>query len=223
MNRIAMMDELSRRLPAVSPEDQRHGMVLLHELAKGEPVAIGQLAEALGTPVEKAETFTKDSALSPFIHKDEGGRIQGFWGLSVKPTHHQLTINERKLWAWCAVDTLLYPELLGETAKIETRDPETDQLNRLTVSPTRVEAVEPTGIVVSMVRPQTADFTSNPRLRASVCHFIFFFASNASGERWQAKHPETLLLSLDEAFAFARRSNARVFGAELARLRADAA
>ena len=162
-----------------------------------------------------------DPALSLFMHTDEQGRIQGFWGLSTKPTHHQVTIDGRKLWAWCAVDTLLYAELLGETTRIETRDPEMGEMNRLVVSPSRVEAVEPTGIVVSVVRPQTADLRSNTGLRASVCHFIFFSASAASGERWQAKHPETVLVSLDEAFAFARRSNARVFGAELARLRSD--
>jgi alkylmercury lyase len=221
MNGTAMMKELSRRLPAVPPEDQRIGMVLLHELAKGEPVRIARLAETLGTQPEAIEAFVGDSALNPFIHTDEEGRIQGFWGLSTKPTHHQVVIGGRRLWAWCAVDTLLHPDLLGETARIETRDPETGEMNRLVVSPARVEAAEPTGIVVSVVRPQDADLTSNTRLRASACHFIFFFASPASGERWQAKHPETVLVSLDEAFAFAKRSNARVFGAELARLQSD--
>lgn len=217
------MDDLPRRLPTVSPEDQRIGMVLLHELAVGKPVALSRLAEALGVPVEVVETFVRDSALSPFIHVDKEDRIQGCWGLSVKPTHHQVTINGRTLWAWCAVDSLLYAELFGEAVEIETRDPETDHVNRLTVSPTRIEAVEPTGIVVSMVPPQTADFTSNPRLRASACNVMYFFASRASAERWQAKHPETVLISLDEAFAFAKRSNAHVFGTELARRRAAAA
>jgi alkylmercury lyase len=223
MNKTAMMDVLVRRLPTVSPEDQRIGVVLLHELAKGDPLAVAGLAQRLDRPIEAVGAFLRDSPLSPFVHIDNQDRIQGFWGLSVKPTHHQLTINGRGLWAWCAVDTLLYAELLGLTAQIETRDPETNQSNRLTVSPSRIETVEPTGIVVSMVRPQNADFTSNVRLKASACHFIFFFASHASADQWQAKHPDTVLLSLDEAFAFAKRANAHVFGAELARLQATAA
>ncbi|MDT7531460.1 organomercurial lyase [Sphingopyxis sp. SE2] len=216
-----MIDELLRRLPTVPAEDQRTGILLLHELAKGQPIGIAQLAELLGTGSVAAEAFVRDCALSPFV-LEEDGRIHGFWGLSVRPTHHRVRIKGRKLWVWCAVDTLLYPELFGETVEIETRDPETHQMNRLTVSPTRIEAAEPAGIIVSMVRPRTADFSSNPRLRASACHFIFFFGSRASGERWQVKHSGTVLLSLEEAFAFARGANARVFGAEVARRRAYA-
>lgn len=227
MNKIVMMDELweaaRRQFPVVPQEEQRVGIVLLRELARGEPVTIGQLAEALGTPVERAEALTRDSALSPFVHADEEGRIQGFYGLSVAPTPHQLTVSGRKSWAWCAADTLEHPELLGETVEIESRDPETGQLIRLTVSPAGVEAVEPTGVAVSWRRPETWDVTSAAQIMASACHFIFFFASRESGKRWIVKHPETFLLSLDEAFAFVRRSNAHMFGAELARLRADAA
>ncbi len=38
-----------------------------------------------------------------------------------------------------------------------------------------------------------------------------------------AKHPGTYLYALDEALALAKRLNARNFGSELARRRADAA
>lgn len=105
-----------RHFPVASQEEQRAGIVLLRELTNGEPVTIAQLARALGTSTEAAEALTKESALSPFVHKGEGGRIQGFYGLSVTPTHHQLTLCGRKLWAWCAPDTLEYPEQRQETA-----------------------------------------------------------------------------------------------------------
>ena len=111
--------------PVVPPQEQRAGLMVLRELARGEPVAIARLARALGRPVETAEALVTESALSPFVHKNEEGRIQGFYRLSVTPTHHQITINGRKLWAWCAPDTLLYPELFRASAAIETRDPET--------------------------------------------------------------------------------------------------
>ncbi len=99
MNKIAMMDELweavLRRLPVTSPEEQRAGIVLLRELAKGEPVAISQLAEALGTPVEAVEALVRDSALSPFIHTDEEDRIPRFLGTFgdtyAPPAHDQRT------------------------------------------------------------------------------------------------------------------------------------
>lgn len=222
---ITKVDELwkaaRRCFPVLSPEDQRASIVLLRELARGEVVTISQLARALAAPFDTAEGLVKASALSPFIYADEAGRIQGFFGLSVAHTHHQLVVNGHTFWTWCAFDSLFIPELLSETAEIASRDPETSQLIRLRVSPAGVETVEPGGIVLSMGRPDTWDVTSAARVMATACHFIFFFASRASWERWQAKHPETVLLALDEAFALAKRQNAHLFGAELARPRAD--
>ncbi|BCH32500.1 hypothetical protein MesoLjLc_44300 [Mesorhizobium sp. L-8-10] len=226
-NEIITADDLweaaCSHFPSFSREGQRVGLVLLQELAGGEPVAIAQVAQALGTPFEMAEALVTDSALSPFIHKGDDGRIQGFYGLSVRPTHHQLTINGRRLWAWCAPDTLLYPELLRGTVAVETRDPETGALVRLTVSLDRIEAVEPKDVAVSIRRPEAWDATSAARIMATACHFNFFFASRESGKRWVAKHPETILQPLDAIYAFMKRINTHLFNAELARLRADAA
>lgn len=220
------VDELweaaARRFPVLSPEEQRAGIGLLRELARGEPLAIAQVAQALGISVGAVEALVRESTLRPLIHTGKEGRIVGFHGLIVAPTHHKLTVNSRTLWTWCAWDSLFIPELLGESAEIESPDPETNQLIRLTVSSAGVEAVEPSGIAMSMMRLDAWELTSADRIMASACHFIFFFASRASGERWQTKHPETVLVSLDEAFAFAKRYNAHLFGAELARRRAEA-
>lgn len=228
-NEIAARDELwesaARWLPVFSPGEQRAGNILHRELARGQRLTIAQFAQALGTSVDAAETLVNSSALSPFIHKDEGSRIQGFWGLSATPTHHKLTVDGRTLWTWCALDSLFMPELLVATADIESRDPETAELIRLRVSPDHIQAAAPADVVVSLGRPETWDSTSATRVIATACHFIFFFVSRASGERWQAKHPEpeTALLSLNEAFEYGRRSNARLFGAELTRHRIEPA
>jgi alkylmercury lyase len=219
-----MFEVTARHLPVPSPEEQRTGIVLLRELAAtGEPVTIAQLARALGTPNDAAEAFTRDSVLSPFVDLGEGGRIQGFYGISVKPTRHQFTFNGRNLWAWCAPDTLEHPELLGGPTAVESKDPETDQVIRLTVSPARVEAVEPKGVVVSMRRREKWDWDARSALQimSSICHFQFFFASRESGERWVSNHADTSLLSLDEVFEFVKRFNWHLFGTELARSRAN--
>jgi hypothetical protein len=91
-------------------------------------------------------------------------------------------------------------------------------------SPLRSAAVRPSvrpirGAVAELYRsPEAQAFdTSAANLIAKFCHFIFFFSSRQSGERWVAKHPATFLYSLDDAFALAKRFNARNFGPELAR------
>ncbi len=127
---------------------------MLHELSRGEAVTLTQVVRALGTPADMAEALLDRSALRPFILTDEAGRIQSLLGLSVAPTHHHLRVGGRRLWAWCAFDALFLPELLGESATIESRDPESMQLVCLTITPGSVETVEPDGIVVSMMPPQ---------------------------------------------------------------------
>ncbi len=206
-------------LPTPSPEEQRAGLVLLGELAEGQPVTVAQFAAALGGSVGAVEAMLNAWPLRPLVYTDEDGRLAGFFGLSTVRTHHRFSINGRTLWANCAGDSLSLPELLGETAHVESRDPESGQQVHLTISPARVEAVEPKDVVVSFLAPDTVDFTSATRIVATACHYVFFFASRASGERWLAKHPGKLLLSLDEAFALVKRINAHVFGRGLERRR----
>jgi alkylmercury lyase len=101
---------------------------------------------------------------------------------------------------------------------VSSPDPENGEVVRLLVSPDRIESAEPKDAVVSFLLPNANDFqTSAANVMANFCHFVFFFASRASGERWMAKHPGTFLYPLAEAFALAKRLNAKNFGAELAR------
>ncbi len=224
---IAASDQLWKamapRIPTFTPEEQRAGIMLLRELAKGEPVTAAQLGRAIGATTAEAQTLLERPALKPFIYPDGQGRVVGFMGLSARPTHHRFTLNGRTLWTWCAGDSLFLPELLEETAEVESRDPEGGELIRLTISPARVEAVDPEGAVVSMVKPDAPDFSSAARIMATACHYIFFFASPAVGEHWVAKHTGMRLLSLSEMFALGKRWNAGLFPTELGRRAAGVA
>ena len=220
-NLATLGDLAEAAMPGLSSEEQRAGIVLLREVAKGQAVDAPQFAKALGVPIDQAEALLKESHLRQLIYAGEDGRVVGIWGLSTARTHHRFTIDDRTLWAWCAGDTLFLPEAIGETAEVESRDPQSGELIRLTISPARVEAAAPKDVTVSFLSPATVDFTSATQIMATACHHIFFFASRASGERWVAKHPGKVLLSLDEAFTLARRLNAQVFGPELERRRSS--
>lgn len=224
---ITTVDELweaaAARFPKFSPEEQRAGISLQRELAKGQPVNVTPWAQAFGIPIAEAEALLQASALAPFVQTDDDGRVVGFWGLSTVRTHHRLTIDDRTLGAWCAMDSLFLPEFIGETARVESRDPESGELVRLTVSPEGIESQEPNGVVVSVNSPSVWDFSSATRIIATACHFIFFFTSRASGERWVAKQPNMLLVSLEEAFELAKRVNAHAFGAAVGSSRQSAA
>jgi alkylmercury lyase len=205
-------------LQRFSPEEGRAAVTLYWELAKGQPVDAAQLGRALGiSPVESRALLQRDS-IKGFVYPDDQGRVLGFGGLAAAPMHHRFEVDGRTLSTWCAWDSLFIPEILGRPARVTSADPESGEVVRLVVTPERIESVEPDGAVVSFVLPDAQVFgTSATNVMAKFCHFIFFFSSRSSGERWVAKHPGTFLYSLDDAFALAKRFNARNFGPVLIR------
>lgn len=205
-----------KRLPDLSPTEQRVGMVLLAELAQGEPVPPVRLGGVLGIDEEEAAAYLHDSALSFAVHWNEEGSAQGFFGLSTVPTDHRFEVNGRTLWTWCAADTLFLPELLEAAASVESKDPMTGEPIELTVAPSAVASVNPDTAVVSMNSPQTWETTSAVRLITTACHYIHFFGSPNSGGQWTDTHPDTVLISVEDAFGYGKRQNQRMFGAALA-------
>lgn len=209
-----------------SAEEQRAAAALYGELAKGKPVDADQLGRALGVSQADAQALLQTDAVKCFVYPDDQGRVLGFGGLAVAPMHHRFEVEGRTLWTWCAWDSLFIPEILGRSARVTSSDPETGEIVRLVVTRDRINSVVPDGAVVSFIQPEAMTFDEGAaNVMAKFCHFVFFFASRVSGERWVAKHPDTFLFSLDDAFALAKRLNARNFGsvlAERARSRAPA-
>ncbi len=209
---------LAAHLPVFSPEEQRTAVALYRELAKGQAVEAAQLGRVLGVSPAEARALLSRDSIKAFVYPDSQGRVLGFGGLAAAPMHHLFQVDGRTLWTWCAWDSLFIPEILGKVARVESPDPETGEVVRLLVSPDGIESAEPADAVVSFLLPAAHDFDSSAaNVMAKFCHYVFFFASRSSGERWVEKHPGTFLYRLDEAFTLAKRLNARNFGPELAR------
>lgn len=204
-------------VPKLALDEQRVALTLYGELAKGSPVSLEQIARALDADTQHARALLERPAIRALAYRDTQGRLLGFGGLATAPMHHTFTVNGRTLWTWCAWDSLFIPELLGHAARVESPDPETGQLVRLTVTPDGLDSAD-ADIGVSFLLPEASAFDSSAaNVMATFCHFVFFFASRESAARWTAKHPGTFVYSLDQAVELARRLNAKVFGAELSR------
>lgn len=215
---------LAARLLPFSPEEQRAAVTLYLELAKGQAVDAGQLAQALGVSPSEARALLERDSIKAFVYPDAQGRVVGFGGLAVAPMHHRFEVDGRGLWTWCAWDSLFIPEILGKEARVTSPDPENGELVRLVVLPDGIESAEPKDAVVSFLLPDAHDFdTSAANVMMKFCHFVFFFTSRSSGERWIAKHPGTFLYSPDQALALAKRLNERNFGQELAQRKSSVA
>lgn len=202
----ALADRFVAYFPKMNAEGRKIFIALYRELSLGEPVSTQQVAERAGVSLQRVDALL-DAV--PAVYREEG-KVIGFWGLTVRPlSKHRFRTGDRTLYTWCAWDALFMPKILGKTAHVDSDDPHTGAPIRLTVAPERVEAVAPPGTVVSMLEPREdmlADVVSR------LCHYIHFFASAQSGRAWTAKHPGTVLLSLEDAFELGRRTNQLRYG-----------
>jgi alkylmercury lyase len=165
-------------------------------LARGQPVAPGQVAEAAGLSVAQVEGFLQAQSGTDW---EDDGRVAGF-GLTLRPTPHRFVVDGQVLYTWCATDTLVFPAILGRGAMVESTCPATARSIRLDVMPEAVVFVEPPTTVVSRVHPAEAV----DDIRGLVCCHGHFFSSPQSASDWAAGHPEGQVLSVSEAFAHAR-------------------
>ncbi|MFI7523381.1 organomercurial lyase MerB [Micromonospora globbae] len=165
---------------------------LLKLLALGEPVTVEDLAQATRRTLDEVRDAL---AGLPDTEYDEQGRIIGH-GITLRPTPHQFDVDGRALFTWCALDTLIFPAVLGRPARVQSPCHGTGVPVHLTVEPDQVTSVDPATAVVSIVTPETC-----ASIRAAFCNQVHFFASPAAAQPWLDQHPEATVLPASEAFA----------------------
>jgi alkylmercury lyase len=167
----------------------------LEHLATGEAVSPEEIALAAGRSPEEVR-----AALGQLVgvDRDERGRVAGL-GLTLRPTPHRVELGGRTLFAWCALDTLIFPALLGRPARVESPCRGTGEPVRVEATPSGVEAVEPASAVVSIVAPR--DLAT---FRGALCENVHFFRSSEAASSWLERHPEASILPVEEAFRLGR-------------------
>jgi len=198
--------------PNLSTIQQRIAVGLYRLVAEGEPVSPDRVAQHL----DLSTNIVREAFDSwPAVYFNDEKRVIGFLGLALQETPHRFKVDGRQLYTWCAWDSLFIPELLGKTAEVESTCPISGEIISLTVSPTRVENVSPKSAKVSFLNPTTS-FDMN--VIAGFCHYVLFFNSEESGNKWIANHKDMFLLTLDEAHEIGRVTNKATFEAALKEL-----
>lgn len=160
-------------------------------LARGEPVSPEEIAAATGKPPEEIRAALESW---PSVEWDEQGRVIGS-GVTLRPTPHRFEVESRTLFTWCALDTLMFPVILGRPASIESPCRGTGELVHIEVTPMGIRAVDPPSAVVSVIELQDLD-----SLRSVFCENVHFFVSPEAVSRWLEKHPQATVLPVEEAF-----------------------
>jgi alkylmercury lyase len=119
-----------------------------------------RFAEAVGSGESSAEEFLADLGAIG-MQFDRTGRIVGA-ALSTQESAHKVHVRGKNLYAWCALDTLFIPGLLGETADVESVCAVSGDPIRLRVSPDYVESCEPPDAWVSVFLPGDASRRTGP-------------------------------------------------------------
>jgi alkylmercury lyase len=171
---------------------------LVRLLARGTPVGIDELAALAGRPEDEVDRLVRSQ---PGTDWDEQGRLVGF-GLTLRPTQHRYIVGGRTLYTWCATDTLLFTQIIGEPASAESTCPSTGIPISLDLRKRAVVSVEPADAVVT--QRHRGELVAD--LRAEVCDHGHFFASPAAASDWATEHPEGQVLPVAEAFEQCRQT-----------------
>lgn len=75
-------------------------------LARGAAITGEELAAATGIQREKLDEHLDDLHRAGRIRRDEVGRVVGSAGLSVTKDRHEIELDGRQFWTWCAYDIL---------------------------------------------------------------------------------------------------------------------
>jgi alkylmercury lyase len=194
------LEALAESLAGTFPgsDDAPLARALLRGLTHGQPVSAAALARSTGRDDDDVTTAL---ARWPNVRRDQQGRVEAFGGLSLRPTKHRLDVGGRRLYTWCAWDTLFLPALLDDQSQVESSCPITGTEVRLTVAPDRVLAAHPKDVRVSFPPPGQA---STADIVESFCCHVHFLAGLDTASAWVRRTPGTFVLDLDDAFELGR-------------------
>lgn len=196
-------------LPQLDATEQRIAVESYRRLAAGKPVEPDEVARHLDLAPDFVRKYLESS---DGVFLDDRSRVVGFWGLALQETPHRFTVDGRRLYTWCAWDSLFLPAILCQTADVASSCPVTGATITLTVRPDRVESCSPAGSVLSFVSPEKP--LGRHVLKDFCCH-VRFLSSRQAGEAWTAEHDGMLLLTLDEGYEVGRLSNREFVGLAL--------
>ena len=180
--------------------------IILQSLSEGHSVDINSIAKSLS--LRKIEV-NKIIQSWPGVYFDDRGSIDSYWGLTTRKTKHRFQIGNVTLYNWCSWDSLFIPRLINKTAQIESADPLSGDVIRLTISPrSGIVVVEPEGCVISFIIPDTEKMREN--VIQNLCSYIHFFTSETSAKEWLAEtaHSDnSFILSVEEAYELGLQKN----------------
>ncbi len=149
MNTQASLETIARHLTAqLDCTQEQVCRQMLQALAEvGRPLAPAHLATLLQMSQEE---FRMHLARVPDTEFDEQGNIVG-WGVTLVPTDHQVQLQGKQLYTWCAFDTVLFPALLQMKAQVHSVCATTRAPITFLATPQGIQELTPATSVLSLI------------------------------------------------------------------------
>jgi alkylmercury lyase len=165
---------------------------ILQQVSRGIPATRAELGARLKLDQDELERRLIQLPDTEFDHQ---GNILG-WGVTLVPTSHHFQMRGKPLYTWCAFDTVLFPPSLRAEAQVQSTCPVTGQPVTFVATPEGVvKELTPASSVMSLIIPEQR----SDCVRATFCQRSLFFQSEHVASTFLTAHPETVLLSIEEA------------------------
>jgi alkylmercury lyase len=92
-------------------------------LAQSEPIGVEQLSAATGIKSDRLSRLLDELDSAGRIRRDREGRVVGSAGLSVIRDRHEIELDGRRFWTWCAYDILGIFGALGASGRARSPSP----------------------------------------------------------------------------------------------------
>lgn len=199
---VSQTDKMLDEMPNAMETGFQFRTELLHLLSQGKPVSLERLSTEISLPIEELRLALDEFAARGGEFNDEGHVVGA--ALTLNPTPHRFRVNGNNLYAWCALDTLFLPGLLGQTAEVESTCPVTGETIQLTVTPKGVASYNPNSTVLSITVPGISCSREKTGPQSDTCSQIHFFRSHSAAESWVADHPGIAIFTVEEAYQLAQ-------------------
>jgi len=163
-------------------------------LARSEPVEAKELAAATGIKLERLSALLDTLDAAGRIRRDNSGRVVGSAGLSVVPDRHEIELDGRKFWTWCAYDILGIFGALGASGRALSPSPGagTIEIHFKRGVPVKNHTV--------LFRPDEGLMSQCENVYEEWCPNSNLFADAERASRWAGEHGlGGRVMSLDEA------------------------
>jgi len=163
--------------------------------ARAKPITLAELAQHSGVRIESVSKLVDLLDGAGRIRRNAAGEVVGSGGLSVVPDRHEIDLDGRRFWTWCAYDILGIFGAIGANGRAWSPSPPDGKPILLQFTRGRPDKND-----AALFRPDEELMSSCENVYEEWCPNSNLFASKELATQWADQHRiPGRVLDLDEA------------------------